>query len=419
MRVLWFINVPTKEAAEYLGYQSLNIGGWFDSLKDELVKNPDIQLGIAFSYADMRTESFTINKIKYYKLPYLRPTKGIKAIIANLMHQLESLEIIDYCLKTVEDYKPDIINIFGTERNFGLICSQTKIPCVIHIQGILNEIINKYFSGISKSDIIFKGYFRRLLSGNSLLHYYFKLKKQSKRELEIFNTCNNFLGRTNWDKGLAKQLSPNSNYYHSDEIIREEFYNASWEPSENNVKIIYSTLGAQNYKGLELLAQTSLIINKENKIDATFNIGGLTESDEVFRIVIKKHGSEVNKYLKPSGRLSPSEIIKEMLKSDVYVHPSHIDNSPNSLCEAMLVGMPIVSTDVGGIPSLIENEVDGLLVPSGNANLMTQAILRIINDKVLAIKLSKNGIERANERHNKDKILKQIFEIYKDSINYA
>lgn len=419
MRVLWFVNVPPKEASEYLCLKSLNIGGWFDSLKDELVKNPDIQLGIAFSYADMRTESFTINKIKYYKLPYLRPTKGIKARIANLMHQLEPLESLEHYLNTVEDFKPEIIHIFGTERNYGLIINRINVPCVIHIQGILNEIIKKYFSGISKSDIIFYGYYRRLLSGNSLLHYYYNLKKQSKRELTIFKICRYYMGRTLWDSELVKQLNPNSKYYHCDEIIRKEFYNYRWTPNDNKIKRIYSTLGSQNYKGIELLAKASIIINGEDKINTIFRIGGLSENDEVFKIVIKKFGFKIKKFLIPLGGLIPSQIIEEMLISDIYLHPSHIDNSPNSLCEAMLLGIPIISTNVGGIKSLIENEVNGLIVQSGNANLMTEAIMRIIEDKVLTEKLSKNARMYSAERHNKEKILKQLFEIYNDVLYNA
>ncbi|RCK76497.1 MAG: Glycosyl transferase, group 1 [Ignavibacteriae bacterium] len=413
MKVLWFINVPTNEAAEYLGYQGLNIGGWFEALKEELRKINDISLAIAFSNYDSREESFVINNIKYYKIPYLLPTKGIKSIIVRLTHRLEPLECVNYYLKVVEDFKPDVIQIFGTERNYGLIINKVNVPCIIHIQGVLNEIIKKYFSGISKLDIIFKGDFRRLLYGNSVLHYYYYLKKQSKRELEIFKTCKYFIGRTNWDENIVKQLSPNSLYYHCDEIMREEFYTVSWKANKNNFKRIFSTFGAQNYKGLEILSQVSLILNKIKKINVTFRIGGLSERDEVFKIVVNKYGKEVKNYIKPLGRLKPNEIISEMLKSDLFLHASHIDNSPNSVCEAMLIGVPVVSTDVGGISSLIENNVDGLLVPIGNIEMLTESILKILNNKELAIKLSNNAKNRARARHDKSSIVKNLISIYR------
>lgn len=417
MRVLWFINVPTKEAAEHLGYENLNIGGWFEALKDEFRKKDDISLAIAFSYKDLHEEYFIINNIKYYKMPHLKPTKGFKARIAKLTHRLEPLECVNFYLKAIDDFKPDVIQIFGTESNYGLIIDKTKVPCIIHIQGVLTEYVKKYFSGISRSDIFMHGYFRRLLSGNSLLHLYYNMKKQSKRELEIFRICKYFLGRTEWDMKVAKQLSPDSKYFHCDEMMRDEFYNVAWRPKENSVKRIYSTFGGQNYKGLDNLAQASLIINAEKKNNVVFKIGGLSDKDEVFKIIAKKYGPEINKYVKPMGRVNPNEIVSEIVNSDLCVHPSHIDNSPNSVCEAMLVGLPVVSTDVGGISSLIENNVDGLLVPSDNLEQLTESILKILNDKELAVKLSNSAKKRAQVRHDKSIIVKNLISIYQKILN--
>lgn len=199
--------------------------------------------------------------------------------------------------------------------------------------------------------------------------------------------------------------------------MRNEFYNYEWNYKNKNKKVVYSTIGSVNYKGLETIAECGLKLNKSNGIDVDLRIGGILSQDEVFKIVSKKYGKDIKNFIKPLGSIPASVVVKEMLSSDVFVHPSHIDNSPNSVCEAMMLGIPVVSTDVGGIPSLIENGVDGLLVPSGNANLMTEAILRIMNDQVLANKLSKNARKRALERHDKAKIVNDLFSIYKSLIS--
>lgn len=421
MRVLWFTNIPTQEAAEYLGYKSLNIGGWIESLKNELVLRNDIELGIAFVAGDNSYKVFNHNSLKYYKLPYLRPIKGIRARIANLTHQLESLEVVDYCLKAIDDFKPDIIHIFGTERNYGLIIYKTNVPCIVHIQGIINEIIKNYFSGISIYDILIYGYRYRLISGHSILHNYLLMKKQAKRELKIFQNCKYFMGRTAWDRELVNKYSPGAKYYHCEEIMRDEFYKLHWTKQvDNRNKIVaFSTMNSVNYKGIETLAECGNIFKERYSTDIEFRIGGVSSRDEVYKIILRKYGKDIQNFITPLGSIPASEVVKEMLSADIFVHPSHIDNSPNSVCEAMLVGTPVVSTDVGGIPSLIENGVDGLLVPPGNANLMSEVILRIINDKVLADKLSKNAKKRAIKRHDKKIILVQLFEIYNDILNNA
>jgi glycosyltransferase involved in cell wall biosynthesis len=242
------------------------------------------------------------------------------------------------------------------------------------------------------------------------------MKKQTKREREIFRKCKYFMGRTKWDKNLAHQLSPNAKYYHCDEILRDKFYLAEWVIHDNPKKIFYSTIGNNNYKGIETLVESGLILKNKNHFDFEFRVGGISENDELYRIVKNKYGVAIDNFLKPMGNMSADNVVEAMLSADLFVHPSHIDNSPNSVCEAMLVGTPVVSTDVGGIPSLIENEIDGLLVPSGNANLMTEAILRILKDKVLSVKLSKNARKRAIERHNKEKIVTQLMSIYQEII---
>jgi len=80
---------------------------------------------------------------------------------------------------------------------------------------------------------------------------------------------------------------------------------------------------------------------------------------------------------------------------DIFLNTTNIDNMPVSIIEAMALGFPIISTNAGGLPYLIENEVNGLLVPINNENDMVESILELINNPNKAEKLSLNARKKA------------------------
>jgi glycosyltransferase involved in cell wall biosynthesis len=76
-----------------------------------------------------------------------------------------------------------------------------------------------------------------------------------------------------------------------------------------------------------------------------------------------------------AGRLDRPAIATLLQDATVALNPSRIDNMPNSILEAMASGVPVVSTDVGGVPFVVEHGVTALLVPAGDAAAMAAAIL--------------------------------------------
>jgi L-malate glycosyltransferase len=91
------------------------------------------------------------------------------------------------------------------------------------------------------------------------------------------------------------------------------------------------------------------------------------------------------------GKISKSEISSWLNKADIFINTTNVDNTPVSVLEAMACGLCVISTNVGGIPFLIENEIDGLLVPSNDSDCMAKAVHRILQSPRLAINLSRNA----------------------------
>lgn len=105
----------------------------------------------------------------------------------------------------------------------------------------------------------------------------------------------------------------------------------------------------------------------------------------------KKYAKELNVDVEFTGKLSKKKWIKRSQEFNVFINTTHFDNTPVSVIEAMALGIPVVSTNVGGIPYLLNDSENALLVNDGDSEAMSQAIEKIISDDLLRTHLIKNG----------------------------
>ncbi len=117
-----------------------------------------------------------------------------------------------------------------------------------------------------------------------------------------------------------------------------------------------------------------------------------------------------------TGRLDNTELPALYRSATIVVNPSRVDNLPISLLEAMASGVPIVTTDVGGIPYVVEHEQSALLVPAGNPAAMAAAIERLLDDPALALRLRAAGIEAA-QRYAWPRVRSELFDAYAGALD--
>lgn len=91
------------------------------------------------------------------------------------------------------------------------------------------------------------------------------------------------------------------------------------------------------------------------------------------------------------GFLDQDAKIREFLAADIYINTNHIDNMPVAVVEAGAMGLPVLATAIGGLPDLLENGKNGILVEDDDARGMANAIKSLLEDPDLTEKLSKNG----------------------------
>ena len=95
--------------------------------------------------------------------------------------------------------------------------------------------------------------------------------------------------------------------------------------------------------------------------------------------------------------------------------PSLIENSPNSIGEAALLGVPVVAAAVGGIPDLLRDGREGLLYPGMDKEALARKVCQVFENDHLALYFSRNGKKRAREQYNRERNGQQLLKIY-DSI---
>lgn len=108
-------------------------------------------------------------------------------------------------------------------------------------------------------------------------------------------------------------------------------------------------------------------------------------------LVAKQKAKNLELNIQFTGKLSKEDWINESKQYDIFINTTHFDNMPVSVVEAMSLGLAVVSTNVGGISFLLENQKDALLVSDDNVNEMVNAIERLIEDQDLFDKITTNG----------------------------
>jgi glycosyltransferase involved in cell wall biosynthesis len=152
------------------------------------------------------------------------------------------------------------------------------------------------------------------------------------------------------------------------------------------------------------------VLAQLNRSDATLCMVG-ADTDGIRKIVeerIAKLGL-MGRVTLP-GRLLKDEWTDLSKQYDIFINTTTIDNMPVSVIEAMALGLPVVSTNVGGIPYLLENGRDGILVASNDAEGMCKAILELLHNSDLTKKISTEARKKVEE-FDWDKVKLKWFEV--------
>lgn len=419
MRVLWFTNSPSKYDQ---GKHSYHGGGWIESLEELIVEQKEIELAISFFHNEGFQKEQKGNTLYYPIFKKAAKNTPFTSVINGLRGAIEREEIIiPKLLEVIEDFKPDIIQVFGTEGVFASVQKHTQVPIVIHLQGLITPCLNSYFPpNQSKCNLIFsRNFIIKNLTGRGVFSSYNRFKRQSLREKSYFANAKNIMGRTAWDYSVSRIYSPNSHYFHIDEVLRPCFYNHFKVHYELNKTIkLVSTLSDTIYKGVDVVLKCAKILKQQTNINFIWQVIGLDRSSNLLCHFVESLQIDPEKYnVEFLGKKTSNELISIILEADLFIHPSYIDNSPNSVCEAQIMGIPVIACNVGGLSTLIEDDETGILVPSNGIFEIVTTVIDYTLHSEKYFKIGKKARDFALERHNKEKIILDLKNTYQKIIN--
>lgn len=432
MKVLWLCNIMLPFIAKSLGQRIVVKEGWLSGLASKLMQNKDennITLAICFpssddfKFAEGDQSLFMKNSAKgvsYYM--FREDTVHPENYDASMEESLGAI---------VRDFEPDIVHIFGTEYPHTLAMARAfgrPERTLIGIQGLCGAIADVYMADLPLA-VQKKKTFRDILKKDGLLEQQQKFVQRGEHEKEALALTGHVTGRTDFDRDMTKKLAPQAKYHFMNETLRDEFYHDSWNIDRVQQYSLFLSQGNYPIKGLHYVLDILPDIIEKYPETVVYVAGDVITANKSLKDKIKISGygkylldtirkKKLEDHVKFLGRLNSDKICARYLKTHVFLCPSAIENSPNSVGEAMLLGVPVVSADVGGVHNLLTHNRDGILYDKDKPQQMKEAILRIFEDDKLAMSLSSNARAHAQKTHDGEMNYRRLLEIYHD-INHS
>ncbi len=417
MRVLWIVNTLLPEAESLLlnkNTVSNSSGGWIESLS-LLVAEKGIDLFVAcVSKLTIELEKLKGERITYFVIPY-----GKGNLSVNNSYD-------EYWTRIHNDVRPEIVHIHGTEFSHGLAYMKLfpNDRIAISVQGLKSVIGKYYLAGLSFSDILYNITLRDILKRDTLWDSKKSFLRQGEYEKEMIKRCRYIIGRTTWDRDHVLSINREAKYFVCNETLRKDFYRSeSWCYKRCIKHSIFLSQASYPIKGLhQLLYALPSVLNEYP--DTTVRIAGydITKRGETGfkRYLLSGYGCFIKNILKKYnlsneisflGYLDTRMMINEYLRCNVFICPSAIENSPNSLGEAQILGTPVIASYAGGIPDMMKGNEENMY-RFEEPELLTRNICNIfsLEDRQHDMR------EIAMLRHNEQHIVANLTTIYKTII---
>lgn len=324
-------------------------------------------------------------------------------------------------------YQPDVIHSWGVEYEHTLAMvnaaeKEGMLPrMVASIQGLCAVLAEHYCDGIP-SGVQNRQTLRDVLRKDSIRRQQEIFTLRGKLEAESVKKLHHVIGRTDWDHAHTTAWNPELVYHFCNETLREPFYEGQWQYAGCRKHRIFAPGCSYPIKGFHHLLEAFGQIVKTYP-DATLTVpgrsflgGNLKEklrrgSYEAYlaKLARKHHLEDKIKFL---GSLSADGMKQAYLEANVFVLPSTMENSPNSLGEAMLLGTPCVAHDVGGVRNLMEADTEGRILPAGDTKALAENIMELFAMEEQASAMGQAAACHARKTHDPEKNLRDLISIY-------
>ncbi|OUN99900.1 glycosyltransferase family 4 protein [Bacteroides clarus] len=422
MNILWITNILFPDICKEIGRKIPVTGGWMKSLAEALTTTyPDVNLSVAALYGDKKNTLLKkkIKNITYYCLPFYEFETAYNPNMETVWKEVHA------------QCNPDVVHIHGTEYPYGLAYLRANgvKHVVVSLQGLVSVYARYSLGQIPNQTLQHYRTFYDYIKGN-ILKTPEIMEKQGKLEIEYISTVKHVIGRTEWDKAHVWAINSQCKYHFCNEILRSPFYEEQyqWSLQACEQHSIFLSQAYKPIKGIHKVIEALPIIlhhypntkvyvagnNFMNTTELRDKLKFSTYANYIKHLIEQKNITNCFHF---TGVLNERQMAERYRSAHVFICPSSIENSPNSLGEAQILGVPCIASYVGGVPDMIQHGQTGLLYRFEEYEMLAAAVCRIFEDNELATHISKTEKKEAALRHNKQINAANTYQIYKDIIN--
>lgn len=415
MRILWMVNMVFPNAAKALNVKTSSSGGWLLDLADGIAQDENIELATMTYYGGKEYKDITVGNIRHFIFP-----GGGKRLL------FDNPKTVEDCKKVIAEFKPDLIHIHGTEYSHSLavLKAAPDIPKLLTIQGIIKRISEEYYGGLKFNELLSFTRLKDILRMKTVFNYKLLYKRNSKRENIVLRNVKYVTGRTDWDKATMLSVNPNLTYFRCNYNLRDAFYKSEkWSMDKMQRHKIVTGAGGYSLKGLHILIKALAIVKGKYPDAKLYVPGGKAENGKL--VVENGYGNYTRKLIDElnlsdnivfTGALSADKVAENLVTANVCVVPSAVEGASATLCEAMMIGTPAICSYRGGMTDLLTDGVNGFTYDFPEYPVLAYRIMQIFENDALAVDFSRQSMERANNRHNRERNPKEMIAVYEEVI---
>lgn len=413
MKLVILCNMIPRIVRTSMGQADNGSGLWLDHVLDGLLSSGDIQ--ILLMARDVHSASGCAGGNFRYML-FEEPVPAV--YYPKLEEQFVS---------ALKEFVPDIVHIWGTEYGHTLamvnaaeqLHMQNRI--VVNIQGLCAFIEQHHNDGIPLH-VVHGFTFRDFVRKDNLYQMGRTYTKRGLLETQALKKVKYVIGRTEWDRAACMQINPKLSYFHCNETMRPNFYDGTWRYSECTKHRIFAPGWWDPSKGFHYLLYAFSEVLKTYP-DATITVPGGSFFPKTFKQKLRmraydKYLAGVTKKLGLRdkiifmGTLSADAMKAAFLDANVFVLPSNIENSPNTVCESMLLGVPCVSSLVGGLLRMMIHGTEGFVYQNSAEYMLAYYIKEVFRMEESAQDIGQAARKHALVTHDPANNLKTLLDIY-------
>ena len=309
---------------------------WEMVLLAEFERNPLLRVHILILRKNIaRGFSFERNGVTFHILKYRGGTR------AATLHWVDTWLI----RRALRQIQPDLVHAWGNERGAALVATRLKYPFLITVQGLLS-------------------WYGKVAPVNAHNRFGAWMEKQSLSKAEHITTESRFA--VSW----LQRLHPRLTIHQIEHAPNWLFHQVQRQPAAGPIRFL--TNGATGYrKGTDML----LLALKELASECRFEVLVIGAPNPPFLAPLMAGLSpELRERITFKSDLQPADVARELSRATIFLLPTRADTSPNAVKEAVVAGVPVVASRVGGIPDYVRPGENGLLFTAGDQAEFVAAI---------------------------------------------